>query len=355
MRFFGPQRAPWAIDPLTQYFTVPEDDLGVELDEFLCRLFPLARKRDLRRLVREGAVTLNGAAANPSARLRADDVVSCDFDEEELEQSEPPATPQDPPVLLYEDEHMLVLDKPADLLVEPDRWDEGRPNLIGALHEFARAREARGEGSFRPRLVHRLDKDTSGVLAVAKTVDAERVLGAAFEKGEAHKQYLALVEGEHPLQDGDSETIDLPLGPDGRRSGHMCVRGDGKPAQTRIRVAERFRGFTLLECEPLTGRTHQIRVHLAAQGFPLIVDPLYGRRKALLLSEIKAGYRRKPGQAETPLIARLTLHARALELPSVAGVLSGAATPPTVRVEAVLPPDFERARKQLAKWRQPRR
>lgn len=335
---------------MAQYFTVPADDLGVELDEYLCRLFPLARKRELRSLVRDGRVTVNGAPSAPSQRLRADDVVGCDFDDEELEAHEPEAAPSEPPVLLHEDEHVLVVDKPADLLVEPDRWDESRPNLIVGLQVLSQLRVERGDEGFRPRLVHRLDKDTSGALAVAKTVDAERVLGAAFEQGGVVKRYLALVEGEHPLGEGESETIDLPLGPDHRRSGHMCVRRDGKSSQTLVRVRERFRGMTLLECQPLTGRTHQIRVHLAAQGFPLLVDPLYGRRKALLLSEIKSSYRRKPGQAETPLIARLTLHAEQLEIPRVP---EGAGEP--IRVLAPCPKDFERTLKQLAKWRPARR
>lgn len=331
---------------MSQHFTVPPDDLGVELDEFLCRLFPLVRKRELRKLVREGVVTVNGGPASPSVRLRADDVVSCDFEEEELEQPAEPAAPSEPPVLLFEDEHMFVIDKPADLLVEPDRWEEHRPSLLGGLHELSARRVERGEPGFRPRLAHRLDKDTSGVIAVAKTIDAERVLGEAFEHGGVRKTYLALVEGEHPLAPEESATIDLPIAPDGRRNGQMCVRRDGKSSQTVLRVRERFRGSTLLECEPLTGRTHQIRVHLASQGFPLLVDPLYGRRKALLLSEIKSGYRRKPGKSEPPLIARLTLHAHSLELPRV-----GASGEAPLRVEAPLPADFERALKQLAKWR----
>jgi 23S rRNA-/tRNA-specific pseudouridylate synthase len=105
----------------------------------------------------------------------------------------------------------------------------------------------------------------------------------------------------------------------------------------------------LVECEPRTGRTHQIRVHLSAKGFPLAVDPLYGRRKALLLSELKSGYRKKPGQVETPLIDRLTLHAASLEIPSI--------TEPerTLRVEAPLPRDLVRTLKQLSKVRPPRR
>jgi len=115
------------------------------------------------------------------------------------------------------------------------------------------------------------------------------------------------------------EIIDLPLGPDERRSGIVCVRRDGKEARTRIAVERRFRGYTLLRCEPLTGRTHQIRVHLAAGGFPLAVDPNYGRRRALALSEIKPDYRFKPGRVETPLIERLTLHALSIEFARVGG------------------------------------
>jgi len=345
---------------VNQHFCVPSEQVGIELDEFLCRLFPLHKKRDLRALVRDGRITVNGGSAMPAQRLREDDVVSCDIDEDDFEAAAAPTESIDPPTVLFEDEHVMVLDKPADLLVEPDRWDAERPNLIGGLHAISHFRTEAGEGAFRPRLAHRLDKDTSGCIVVAKTVDAERALGAAFESGAVRKRYLALVEGEHPLADGESETIDLPIGPDRRRSGHMSVQTDGKPSQTVVRVEQRFRGYTLLACEPLTGRTHQIRVHLSAQGFPLAVDPLYGRRRALLLSEIKANYRPKRGQPERPLIGRLTLHAAHIEFPRVRDSAarvddSTAHDSPTVSVSSPLPADFERALRQLGKWRPPRR
>jgi 23S rRNA-/tRNA-specific pseudouridylate synthase len=128
----------------------------------------------------------------------------------------------------------------------------------------------------------------------------------------------------------------------------MVVRADGKPSRTRLSVQQRFRGFTLLRCEPLTGRTHQLRVHLASSGFPLVVDPIYGRRSALALSEIKAGYRPKAGRAELPLIDRLTLHAAHLEFDALDG--SGR----RISVEAAPPRDLERALKQFAKVRAPR-
>ncbi len=335
---------------MTQHYSVSPEQIGMELDEFLCRLYPLASKRRLRQHIRDGLVLLDGATSRPSMRLRDNSVISVEFEDEDVQALPEASEAVEPPPILFEDEHVLLVDKPAHLLVEPDRWDGEKQNLIGALHALSQTREQDDPaGAFRPRLVHRLDKDTSGVLLVAKSVEAERVLGAAFENSGVAKTYLALVEGEHPLEDGASEDIELAIGPDLRRSGQMCAREDGKPAVTRIQVEQRFRGYTLLRCEPRTGRTHQIRVHLAAKGFPLAVDPLYGRRKALLLSEIKAGYRHKPGHPETPLIDRLTLHALSLEFPLVERAAERA------RVEAPIPRDLERTLKQLAKVRAPRR
>jgi RluA family pseudouridine synthase len=327
---------------VNQHICVDAEHSGMELDEFLARAFPRTAKSVLRKLVRAGRVLVDGGAAHPSTKLAADDVVSLDFDEEEFAGAAP-VEEVEPLPILYEDEHVLALDKPAKLAVEPDRWDATRPSLLGSLHALS---ETRGNGAagFRPRIVHRLDKDTSGVVLVAKTIEAERALGLAFENAQVHKTYFALVEGEHPLEDGASEVIDLALGPDDRRSGIVCVQRDGKPAQTKIGVEQRFRGYTLLRCEPITGRTHQIRVHLAASGFPLVVDAMYGRRRSLALSELKADFRFKPGRVETPLIERLSLHARSIDFERVGGT-------DRVLVEAPLPRDFERTLKQLAKVR----
>jgi 23S rRNA pseudouridine1911/1915/1917 synthase len=334
---------------VAQHYAVESESIGMELDEFLCRLFPLTSKRVLRAFVRDGSVLVNGSRASPSQRLRTDEVVSVEFEEDELPARAEPEGLEEPLAVLYEDDDVLAVDKPPELLVEPDRWDEGKANLLGALHALSEVRAREGGSAFRPRLVHRLDRDTSGVVLVAKSIEAERVLGAAFESGAVRKTYLALVEGEHPLADGESEVIDLPIGPDARRSGVMTVRADGKEARTRISVEQRFRGFTLLRCELLTGRTHQIRVHLAAKGFPLVVDPLYGRRRALALSEIKAGYRPKPGRAESPLLDRSSLHSLEIEFPLPSDPARA------VRVQSPLPRDLARTIKQLGKVRPPRR
>jgi 23S rRNA-/tRNA-specific pseudouridylate synthase len=352
-------------------FVVPDDRVGLELDEFLALTYPLLNKGYLRRQVRAGRILLDGLAALPSKRLRVGQVLCVDFDEE-ADAAQPPEAPVVQVPVLYEDEDVLVVDKPAGLAVEPERWQRGEACLAGALLELALVRSGSQRPQspahsatleFRPRLVHRIDKGTSGIVLVARNLQTERRLRAAFESGAVHKEYLALVEGEWPpgppsgVEDGEDgaagggadpgELIDLPLGPDPRRSGRMQVlQSKGKPSQTRVYLERPYRGYSLVRCLPLTGRTHQIRVHLAARGFPLAVDALYGRREEFLLSEIKAGYRPKPGRTERPLIERLTLHARALSFPDGAGN--------RIEVEAPLHRDFERVLKQLAKVRAPR-
>ncbi len=366
---------------MTETIVVPWERAGLELDEFLCLHFPEFSKGLLRRAVRDGLISIDGMRANPSQRLRADQVLIVDLDD--LEAPPAPVAPEAEIPILYENEDLLVVDKPAGLAVEPERWARGAATLAGALLALARARSpgaARAPGAgkdvageddgsddrggddragvqaagsapleLRLRAVHRLDKDTSGALVVAKHLESERALRAAFEHDQVHKTYWALVEGEHPLPDGEEQEIDLAIGPDEKRSGRVRIDAEGgKPAQTRIAVLQRFRGYTWLACRPLSGRTHQIRVHLSAVGFPLAVDPVYGRRSELKLSNLKAGYKPKRGHPERPLITRLTLHAAAIELPALRP--GGAA----LRVEAPLPKDLAQLLKQLARVRAPR-
>ncbi|MBI5364434.1 MAG: RluA family pseudouridine synthase [Planctomycetes bacterium] len=343
---------------MVYHLPIPPERVGMELDEFLCLSFPLLNKGFLRRQVREGRVLVDGARAMPSQRLRDDQVLVIDFEEDEDLPAVPVAPPTSVPVL-YEDAHLLALDKPAGLAAEPERWAKANASLAGALLELALERSDSAPEdattpvkplTFRPRLLHRLDKDTTGVVLVAKDVEAERVLREAFDKGTIQKTYVALVEGEYPLDDGASDVIDLPIGPDERKSGRMRVdREDGKEARTRISVAMRFHGFTLVRAEPLTGRTHQIRVHLREVGFPLVVDPFYGRRKSFALSDFKRDYRKKPGAIESPLIDRLTLHAWRIEFQEP--LPNDGALPRTIQVESPIPKDLARVLKQLGKFR----
>lgn len=356
---------------------VSPERAGLELDEFLCLEHPLFHKGFVRRAIRDGHVTVDGAPVLPSHRLRDGEVVLVQLHELEDQGLLPtgPTAPEIPVAVLHEDDALVVVDKPAGVSTEPERWAPEAACMAGALRELALARSSRGDRlDWRPRLVHRLDKDTTGCLVAAKTLEAERALREAFDAGEVTKTYLALVEGEWPA--GDWSEIDAPigeaselsrkerrrLGKTGRRAGRMAVLpdGEGRPARTLVRLHTAWRGFSLVEARPVTGRTHQIRVHLASRGFPLAVDPLYGRRDELLLSELKAGYRSKPGRPERPLVGRLTLHAQTIVLPRLDGTgqadpvddpVEAPGAPGTLRVEAPLPADLLRITRQLAKVR----
>lgn len=233
-------------------------------------------------------------------------------------------------VVLHEDDDMLVIAKPAGLLVIPDRYDRSIPNL----HDLM---TANGEPVW---VVHRLDRDTSGVIVLARTAEAHADLNVQFEGRGVRKRYLALCRGGHAAESG---TIDLPIAPHTRIDGRMVVdRHRGKESVTDFRIVERFAGFALVEAWPKTGRTHQIRIHLAETGLPIVADPVYGDREAFRLSAIKRGYR-ESSEPEKPLLARTALHAVSIELrhPS-----SGA----TVRFEAELPKDLRSAVQALRKY-----
>lgn len=337
-------------------FVVSDERAGLELDEFLCLQYSGLSKGFVRQQIAAGNVLLDGVETSPGKRLRMNQVVICTLDWDRA--PERPVAPDIELPLLHEDEHVLAVDKPAGLAVEPERWHRELGSVAGALLQRVEDEaegqpeegdDADGAIAYRPRLVHRIDKDTTGVLLVAKDLETERVLRRAFEEGGISKSYLALVEGEPYLEDGESMMLEYPIGPVLKKSGRMRVTGDGKPSTTRVSIAERFDGYTLVRCEPITGRTHQIRVHLAHEGFPLAIDPFYGRRAAMKLSEFKASYRPKRGMPEKPLMERLTLHAERVSVPPLGG-----RTEP-LEISSPVPRDFERLLKQLRKVRPPRR
>ncbi|MCS7336782.1 MAG: RluA family pseudouridine synthase [Verrucomicrobiae bacterium] len=216
--------------------------------------------------------------------------------------------------VLFEDEHLLALYKPAGLLTSPDRFDPNRPNLMRLLHEaIAQGKPwAKQRGLTYLMNAHRLDFDTSGVLLLAKSKPVLVKLVELFGSEKPLKQYVALVHGR-PSQ--DHFEVDAKLGPHPALPGVMRVDpARGKKSKTVFDVLEVFSGYTLLKCTPLTGRTHQIRVHLQYAGTPVVGDSTYGGAP-LLLSRLKPDYKLKRGQTERPLINRTALHAERLDLP----------------------------------------
>lgn len=210
---------------------------------------------------------------------------------------------KNPFAVIYADDDIIALNKAAGLLTAADRWDPDAPRLDLLVQKDLPHIAPSCQKLYA---VHRIDKDTSGVLLYALNAQAHRTLNSAFQDRRIRKTYHALVYGQ-PAQ--EHFTIDLPLCADGD-SLHRTVidKRRGKEAVTHCTVLEVFRNFTLLEARPVTGRTHQIRVHLAAASYPIVCDPLYGSGKPVLLSELKPRWRGDP-YAEKPLINRLALHA----------------------------------------------
>lgn len=248
--------------------------------------------------------------------------------------------------ILFEDDDLLAIDKPAGLLSSPDRYDPKRPNLMGLLHGgIARGIPwAKERGLTYLANVHRLDFETSGVLLLTKSKPVLVALANQFGSEKPVKEYGAFVRG------GPRDTkfeVNARLSPDTIHLGRMRVdEKRGKKAITLFQVAESFRGYTFLHCQPLTGRTHQIRVHLRWKRLPILGDNFYGG-SPLLLSRLKPDYRPRRDNTERPLINRLALHAHRLTFQHPA---SGA----SITVTAPWPKDFSVALKYLRRFASPR-
>ena len=244
--------------------------------------------------------------------------------------------------VLFEDEHLLALDKPAGLLTSPDRLDENRPSLMKLLLDGLAAGKpwARERHLTYLSNAHRLDFETSGVILLAKSKVALITLADFFGAEKPLRKYVALAWG-NPL--AKNFEVDAKLAPHPVKPGQMCVNPlEGKKSKTEFEVLEQFSDWTLLRCSPLTDRTHQVRIHLKHAGFPVVADELYGGKK-LWLSRLKRDFRLKPGREERPLIARAALHAEELSLPHPV-------TNEIVTIKSEWPKDFKVSVKYLRQY-----
>ncbi len=260
--------------------------------------------------------------------------------------------------LRFEDQDMIVVDKAPGIAVIADRWDDSKERLDEVLNAyFAKDAEAAAKENppRQPRLpfphkvfvVHRIDKDTSGLVIFAKHAEAHKQLSALFESRTVAKTYVAIVHGR-PSWD---ETIcDLPLRADGDREHRTVIdKRLGKSALTRFRLLGTEGNYSVVEASPQSGRTHQIRVHLTSLGYPIVCDPLYGSPKPVLLSSFKRGYR-GDRETELPILSRLGLHAARLELPRAGAPESpDGENPPRLVVMAPFPRDMGALIRQLEK------
>jgi 23S rRNA pseudouridine1911/1915/1917 synthase len=254
---------------------VAEESAGTRLDAFLAAQLTDTSRATIQRAIESGHVAVNDRPAKPSYKVRAGDAIQV-----ELPVAAPlAAAPEDIPLdIVHEDDEVIVVNKPAGMVVHPGAGVTSG-TLAGALVYHFGGRLSQTQGALRPGIVHRLDVGTSGLIVVAKTERAHLSLAAQFEGRSVSKSYTALVYGVVAANEG---RVDAPIGRDPHSRVKMAVRpkGQGREALTLYRVAERFDEFTLLDVEIKTGRTHQIRVHLAHLRHPVVADSTYDAGRA---------------------------------------------------------------------------
>lgn len=295
---------------------------GERLDRALTEALPDLSRMQWQRLIREGHVTVDGERAKPSYRIAGGEALVADIPEVVEAEVAAENIPLD---IRYEDSDLIVVNKPPGMVVHPSFGHTGG-TLVNALLAHCPDLEGVG-GERRPGIVHRLDKDTSGLIIAAKHDQALWFLQNQFKQRSVTKVYLALVNGS--LQPPEA-IIDAPIGRDPRHRQKMAVvasadgRGEPRPAQTAFRALTYYQDYTYVECRPRTGRKHQIRVHMAYIGFPIVGDPIYGRRKDKLglkrhfLHAAELTFRRPSDGEELHMVS---------ELPEdLSGVLAGLAT-----------------------------
>ena len=279
---------------------------GRRLDKYLQGRYPRISRTTLQRYIKQGQVTINGLPTKPSYEPAAGDLV-------QIVLPPPPPTelvPEDIPLdIIYEDEWLLAINKAAGIVCHPARATQS--GTIANAVAFYAERLSHGTDPFRPGIMHRLDKNTTGVMLIAKTDEAHWRVALQFERRTIRKEYFAVCEGEIRL---DGDLINKPLAPHPQTTQRMILPGANPPRQamfkeaiTEYRVSARYKGYTTVDLFPKTGRTHQLRVHMSSIGHPIMGDTLYGGRPVSEADLTGAG-------STEPLITYQALHARRLRL-----------------------------------------
>ena len=286
---------------------VPETCAGLRLDQALAQCFPQYSRSQLKSWVEAGRVLVDGAETVPKRRMRGLENVTLDPDDSSTQTAD---RPEDIPLrIVFEDDHILVLDKPAGLVVHP-----GAGNRTGTLLNALLSHVPSLEHLPRAGIVHRLDKETSGLMVVAKTLEAQTDLVRQLQARSVSRVYVAIAEGRIEK----SGSVDAPIGRHPTHRTRMAIVERGRPARTHYRPLHVGSGWTLMECTLETGRTHQIRVHLQHIGHPLVGDPVYGKRTSIISRSATA-------------FNRQALHATALSLehPARRARMSWTSSPPS--------------------------
>ena len=308
----------------TENFTVEKSLPNGRLDAFLREKFPAVSRVAFKRLVEQGHVRVNGRVVKPTHSPRASEQIEISWPEARPAEAQPEQIPLD---ILFEDKSLLVLNKPAGLVVHPAAGNEEHTLVNALLHHCAGQLSGVG-GVARPGIVHRLDKETSGCLVVAKNDETHLALSKEFAAREVGKIYNAIVCGELTRDSGEIRAA-IARHPTHRKRMAVCDDDSGRAAHTTYRVLERLNAATFVEAQLHTGRTHQIRVHFRFLGFPLVGDEIYGARQNKKLAEL-IGYEAR----------RVMLHARELSF-------IHPRTQKEMSFEAPLPEDFREALKSL--------